>query len=379
MIYYALGDALITRDELLTPPVYKKVTEFGASQLENIKTDPVDLSTGEMTTENFAKTFLQLDDKKPVEFQPIGLGLPLTIMIREVYTGKYPKGNIFGGKKDMLVTSAIKSIVSFEAKPKAINFLMDKVKTGSRIERPSPSSQGTPIMFYSPALLERSLTLELNIVFDNFPRESFEQIGNFFTAASGVPIFLAHGTYLIGAGTLLKLLGSAGETLFDESPVFTSTDAIDIFLPGKPPIPPGYALITSDNIDQIDPSFRDQYRVNHKGEVVDTTGNRYKGEVPYIVISLDGTRGDEFNSFTPTAAGAAILSRFFGIKNRQEQSLDVLLNALKLYNDFSYRQQIDLLDKRIANSTDLEEIDVLTKKRMTLLKNITEDLLKPKF
>jgi hypothetical protein len=377
MIYYAFGSALITGEELFTPSVSHKISEFTTSLAEKKAPDAIAFSTGKMDVTNFLTDFTS-NKNTPVAFKPIGLGLPLTVMIREVYTGKYPKGNIFGGKKDMLVTSAIKSITSFEAKPKALNFMMSKVMSGSRIERPDASTQGTPYVFYSPALLEKSLTMDLTMVFDNFPEETFEQIGNFFTAAAGVPIFLAQSAYLIGAGILLKLIGEGGEAIFDGGPVFTSSDGIDIFLPGKPPIPPGFALITADNVDQIDPTFREKYSVNNSGEVVDSTGAAYKGEIPYVVISLDGEKNEDLSSFSPTAASAAVLSRFFRVKNKQEQSLDVLLNALKLYNDFSYRKQIDQIDKQLASTTDPEEIKALKDKRDALLKNILEDIIKPK-
>jgi len=378
MLYYALGSSLITADEMFSPTTTEKIADFTAGLIGNKKVETVKFSTGTLDKKNFVRSFSSTATKPPIAFQPIGLGLPLTVMIREVYTGKYPKGNLFGSKKDLLVTSAIKSIASFEAKPKALNFLVNGVKSGSRLERPAASSQGTPIVFYSPALLERSLTLDLTMVFDNFPQETFDQIGNFFTAAGGLPIFLAQSAYLIGAGMLVKLFGDIGEAIFDGNPNFVSSDAIDIFLPGSPPIPPGFVLITSDNVDQTDPDFREQYQVNQNGQVVDRSGKVYKGEVPYIVISLDGTKTDEYNSFTPTAASAAVLSRFFGVKNKQEQSLDILLNALKLYNDFSYRQQIDQLDIQIAGMPDGAEKDTLVKKREALVKNIMQEILKPK-
>lgn len=52
-------------------------------------------------------------------------------MIREVYTGKYPKD----GGKDMLVTSAIKGFSVADAKPRALNFLKNKVTSKTRLER----------------------------------------------------------------------------------------------------------------------------------------------------------------------------------------------------------------------------------------------------
>ena len=376
MIYYAVGDALISNEEMFEPVIFDKLTDFHSNILENNNPDSFSLSNGNVTLDNFLTEFDPEGTGIPVGFKPIGLGRPLTIMIREVYTGKYPKGWI-GKKKDMLITSAIKSISTFEAKPQALNFLSDNVRTGSRIERPSAKDKGTPLIFYSPALLERSLTMDLSITFDNFSKDTFDDIGNFFTATAGIPIFVAHSAYLIGAGMLSKLVGSIGEAIFDGSPIFQSSEAIDIFLPGKPPMPPGFALVTSDNVDRIDPTFRDKYQVNKRGKVVDGKGNEYKGDIPYIVISLDGTKSEEFNSFTPTAASAAILSRFFGVKDKQGQSMDILLNALKLYNDFSNRKEIDKIDKRLENVSG-EEKATLEKKREALLKNIFEELLKPK-
>ena len=378
MIYYALGSALITGDELFTPSVQEKITEFTSNLLKTKTSEEITFSNGIMSPQDFTETITTLNTNNQIEFKPIGLCLPLTIMIREVYTGKYPKTNIFSGKKGMLITSAVKSIATFEAKPKAINFLQNEIGSHHRTSRPSASTQGTPIIFYSPALLERALTLDLTMVFDNFPKEIFEQVGNFFSSAAGLPIFLAQSAYLVGAGMLLKLIGDAGEAIFDGNPSFNSSDAIDIFLPGSPPMLPGFALITSGNVDELDQNFRDAYKINSEGKVVDSAGKQYTGDVPYIVISLDGTKSEELESFTPTAASAAVLSKFFGVKNKQEQSLDVLLNALKLYNDFSYRKQIDQLDEKIATTTDKDEKAAFQKKRDALLKNIGENLLKPK-
>jgi hypothetical protein len=118
------------------------------------------------------------------------LGKPLTVMIREVYTGKHPK-NWLDKPEDMLVTSAIKSITVLNAKPRALNFLKKKINRKSRMERPSATEEGTPIIFYSPALLEKSLTLDLTMAFDSFDQNVFNQIAEAFTTAAGIPIFLS--------------------------------------------------------------------------------------------------------------------------------------------------------------------------------------------
>lgn len=369
MIYYAQGTSLLTPDELFEPKTFDRVTTFYENIRERTTPGPVELSTGTLALEHLA---MNATDAGSVPFSKIGPGLPLTVMVCEVYTGKHRK-------KDMLITSAIKSITSFEAKPRALNFLTSAVDMYARIPRPKATSQGTPILFYAPALLERSLTLDLDIVFDNFPQDLFTQVGDTFLAAAGIPLFLAHTTFLIGAGLITKLIGKIGETLFDGKPTFTASDGLDISWPGKPPLAPGYVLVTSDNIDNLDPTFREQHHVDTNGTIVDAQNKQYQGDIPYIVISLDGTQQAELANFAPTAASAAVLNRFFGAKDGQQLPLSQLIDAIKLYNDLHYRRDIDRIDKELASLAEgSDEAKTLKDKRAALMKNIFEDLLKPR-
>ena len=159
----------------------------------------------------------------------------------------------------------------------------------------------------------------------------------------------------------------------------TSADGIDIALPGSIPRPPGFALITTENVDLLDKDFRKKFQVNTSGQVVDKDGNVYSGDIPYVVISLDGAVQEEWASFTPTAASAAVLSRFFGIKDGQQQPLNLIIDAIKLYSDLAYRRQIDRLDEQLkALPAGDPKRQTLEEKRKALLANIIEDLLKPK-
>jgi hypothetical protein len=378
MLYYAQGSAILTPEEILEPTIYDALVSFhkGLSAGENPSS--VTLPTGELSADTVVTGVTPLPDLEPIKFQEIGLGKPLTIMIREVYTGKYPKGGLFDSGKDMLITSAIKSAAVSNAKPLALNFLKKKVASGSRLERPAASEQGTPFVFYSPALLEKSLTMDLKMVFDTFDQEIFNQVGDAFSAAAGIPVFMAQSFYLIAAGMITKLIGKAGEAIFDGKPVFDSSDPVDIYLPGKPPLPAGFLLVTGDNIDTLDKDFRKKYRVNALGKVVDSAGAEYKGEIPYIVASADGTVQEELKEFAPTAVSAATLNRFFGVKDGQSVAIDIVISALKLYNDVSFRKQLEEVDKQLASMPEGEAKEELKKKRAALLANITEDLLKPK-
>jgi hypothetical protein len=378
MLYYAQGDAIMTGDEIFEPGVFKSLTGF-FDQLQLGKTpSALNLPTGNLKADDAGKFKIEND---VVPFQPIGLGLPLSVIVREVYTGKFPKGGPFGPKKeDMILTSAIKSIATLDAKPRALNYLKKKVSAHRRMERPGASEQGTPHIFYSPALLERSLTLDITVAFDSFDQEIFETIGDTFTSAAGIPLFVTQSFYLIAAGAITKLIGKIGEAIFDSTPEFESSDALDIFLPGSKPLPAGFILVTGDNIDSVDPTFRTKYKVSTAGTVVEVANeaNVYNGDVPYVVISVDGTQTDELKSFTPTAASAALMSRFFNIKEGKSVPFDLVIEGLKLYNDISFRKQIIDLDKKIAAAPEGPAKEEMKKKRTALQDNILEELLKPK-
>jgi hypothetical protein len=384
MLYYAYQDAprnLNTRAELF------QVRSKGPSRSELTGGFPLESTTsGAGAGEKVLLVpELALDPAagpaagKPIPFKPIGLGLPLTIAIREIYTGRYPTWSFFGGSKDMLVTSAVKSVTTYEAKPLALNFLRPKVSARTPMSRPGASQQGTPIVFYSPALTERSLTLDLTMIFDEFPQEAFSSLGAAFTSAAGIPIFLAYGSYRVAAGQVARLAAQLGEFFIDRRPAFETSVAIDIEWPGAVPTPPGFALITPQDVDRLDPTFRQTYQIKD-GALVDSAGHKYGGEIPYILISLDGTQDDRLKDFTPMAVSAAVLSRFFGLKDGQSQPLDILVQAFKVYNDFQFRQDIARLDgqlKQLDPIAQKDEVAELKKQRDALLKNISNPELLP--
>lgn len=374
MLYYGLGNAIIDQDELAT----RRDELHGA--LSDIRAGDsrarIELSTGQIDSRT-ALTAFEPPEGGPVPLQPIGMGRPLSVRITEIYTGRYSSG-IFGGTKDMLVTSAAKSIAAFDAKPRAMNFLTRQVEKKARVSRPSASSQGTPYAYYSPALLERSLTLDLTMVFDTFPNDTFEAVSKAFTAAAGLPLFLSKSVYLLGAGALVKLLGTAGEALFDGSPSFDQSIALDIELPGSFPLSSGFLIVTDTDLDREEPLFRKEFCINAFGQVVSVKGGTpYRGDLPYFVVLVDGTKLDELQNFSPTAASAALLDRFFGAKSGQEVLADSLIDALRLYNDVKYRRQVESIDEKLKNMKEGPDKEALKKTREALLANILQDFLKP--
>jgi hypothetical protein len=310
-------------------------------------------------------------------WEPIGLGLPLSVVIRAVYTGKYP-----GDKpKDMLVTSAIKSWATNEATARALNYLEDRIAKGRTLERPSPQRPGTPVVYYSPALTENSFTMGLELTFDKFPQEVFEQVGDAFRSVASIPIFLPSAPFLIAGSILVKLFGKVAESIIDRMPDLSAVEGIDFSFGGKDPAVAGYRLITRDDVDRVDPKFRAEYMLDAAaGKVVSKRDHlvEYKGDIPFFIIALDGRAYKELDKFAPAAVTSTQLSRFMKMRDGQNVALDALVDALRLANDLKARREIDDIGVQLKDpKLTAERRKELEARRDALTKNIGEALLKP--
>src|SRR5690349_10424695 len=84
-------------------------------------------------------------------FKPVGPGLPLTVQIRHLYTGKYPD-TWFDKPADMLCTSSLKNLDQYDASARAVNFLMPKQGRRTDCNAPPADQNGTPLVCYVPAV-----------------------------------------------------------------------------------------------------------------------------------------------------------------------------------------------------------------------------------
>ena len=105
------------------------------------------------------------------------------------------------------------------------------------------------------------------------------------------------------------------------------------------------------------------FKINDKGALarVDDENALYDGDYPYAVISLDGRENDDFKSFTPAAATAAQLDKFYNINDGGSQPLGTLVDALKLYSDMKFR------DKATTVADKLKGMDKSSKEYQDLL------------
>jgi hypothetical protein len=375
-LFYALGSALVTEGELYEKYALGEMKTFTKAAKTKPGAAALDFSTGRMTPKNMI-TKLRGPKGAAVDFVPIGMGKPLGVEIRHVYTGKYPEAGwlSFSKGKDMLVTSAMKSIAAFNAAPRAINFLQKKVAAKYNVRNPAATDQGTPLLHYSPALIERTTLLTLEMGFDEFADELFGMISKAFTAAAGVPIFASASAYLVAAGAVTKLAGEVGKMLFDSPAVFKATVPLSFLRPGEVPPQADFRLVCADDVS---PALLQQYSVSADGRLVDANGNQYDGDMPYMVISLDGRENKAYEEFAPTAASAALLDQFYGVREGQGQPIEMLLDALKLYSDWSFRKKADGLAQEI-NKLDTKSEQYKQKKTeyQAAIANIRNELLKP--
>lgn len=153
----------------------------------------------------------------PAFTQP-SIGKPLSIEILCVYTGDAPQ-KFFGGRKDLLVVSGVKSVQTYGNALKAINQLVEKI-TDNQYLQPGAFTQGSPIAYYTKALDVSTVFTSFELVAESFSREIFDLIGRLFSTAGSLPIFAPINGYLLVGGMLIKMAGKLSSSLFENSPFF---------------------------------------------------------------------------------------------------------------------------------------------------------------
>lgn len=306
------------------------------------------------------------------EFTPIGPNKPLTILIQHVYTGKYPKGGLFGGPKDMAVVSGVKDYAVFAASSRAVNFLKQGVKQRSGVVAPSAFEEGTPLISYQSAVVTDSQTITIEGAFDNFPDALVNKIGDALASAAGIPLFLPWAGYLMTAGAVTKLASGLADSLFDGKPAFSFDETLDFNIPGRELPTADFRVLTSNTFNASG------LRFEPKRGLLGADGAPYQGDEPYVVISLDGAERPKLADFAPTVASASVLKRFFNMRDGADASVGAVMDGLKLLSDSKYRLEADGLKKTIsALPADDAQRKALQDRYDALVKNITDERMKP--
>lgn len=374
-IVYAVGDALVGKDEIDAKLASGKLQQFQRDLVNNPDDASIQFLSGTANARNILDSLVRKTGP-PIDFEPIGIGKPLTVQIRHVYTGNKAEG--YWGTNDMLVASAIKSIATYDAAPRAVNYLVSKATNNRNFRTIDATEKGTPLVYYSPSLAQHSSSVTVEVMFSSFPKETFDAMSQAFSASSGIPVFAPVSGYLVAAGMVTKLLGNIGKSLSDGTPALRQTEEITFITPGSYQPIAQFLLLISDEVPQ---ELFTSYRVTNRGVLarVDDENKLYDGEYPYVVISLDGRPVDEYKSFTQAAASAAQLDKFYNINDGSSQPLTALGEALKLYNDMKFRDKAINLAKSLKES-DKNSEDYKNKLNLynAYVKNIgTKDLAPP--
>ncbi len=320
-------------------------------------------------------------------FQPVGLGNPLSVEILAVYTGDVPRRWFGFTKPDLLVTSAVKTLTYLDAAPRAIHQLISAVDNRRHVQT-SALNEGSPIVYYTPSLVNEHLTVTLQLIADTFDKTTFSRLENLLKAAGSVPLFVPAQSYLLVGSYAAAIFGKLGQILF-ESPPFLHDD---IHLPFNTP---GIPVAVARNIVVYDYKDRTEFendctvRLIQSADASKTrvalvnrqTGKEYNGAAPYAILSLDGRSRQDLNDFTPRFASAALLERFLGAPDTGGQAVQTLQSAMQLYNDFVYHQRAQSIKRQLAdldtNASDyVEQKEALETLLSAYVRNIHQALFK---
>ncbi|MEM0995293.1 MAG: hypothetical protein AAGI49_19835 [Bacteroidota bacterium] len=284
-------------------------------------------------------------------FTQPGIGKPLSVEILSVYTGDAPQ-RFFGGKKDLLVVSGVKSAQTYGRAPKALNQLVEKIEDNQYLQ-PGAFTQGSPIVYYSPAVDVSTTLCSFELVADSFNRDLFDVIGRLFSSSAGLPIFAPINGYLIVGGALVRMAGKLGNAIFETSP-FLKEDIAFRFETPIVPIAQAKQMVICNERDKdkfkgYEPGLTSEIGGNKRPVLLNKrSGKAYRGEAPYMMISVDGRRRDALKEFTPKLASAAMIEKFYG-SSLEVQEIDILEDAMLLYNDFYYYQKAKELENSLMS------------------------------
>lgn len=315
-----------------------------------------------------------LEAREVSAFTPIGIGKPLTIELRHIYTGHLPKGGRFFGKsKDMAVISGVKDYSVFAASTRALNFIALKTDSHSHLKSASAFTNGTSVIAYYSSVVSDNLTLSVELAADDFPETFIEQVSKGLEAAAEIPLLIPYAGYLLGAGVIAHLASDISNTLIDGQADYSITESIAFDSPGTTPSHADFRLLCHSQYLAAEYDY-----VVGQGLVHRATRELYSGDEPYVVISLDGKSRPTLENFAATAASAAVLKRFFDIRDQGSTSIDTIIEGLKLVSDMRFRNKALAVKQKIETLEDgAPERKRLQSQYEALKKNIVNSLFLP--
>jgi len=308
-------------------------------------------------------------------FTSVGIGKPMTIKLITIYAGDYKNG-LFKNKRDLIVTSQIKSPVDPEIPSRAVHQVYPAIN--ERVaESPSAGNYGTSLIYCTPSFVDEGLQISLELKIDNFNEEGLKNMGDFLANLGGIPALTTASGFLLFAGTISGKVASVINSLAEKQTWLKYDFDIPIHEAGRKPFKSGFLIVRNENdkdefTDYDIDTESNPIQLKRKG----STNEYYKGARPYAIVTINGDMEPEYEGFTPALASAAVLQKFFGVRETGALNDDIK-ELLTISNDFLYNQKIQKLQKQIKGfSEDDENYKKLQDKIHAYQKNLQTDLFK---
>jgi hypothetical protein len=317
---------------------------------------------------------------------PIGIGKPLSIEILSFYTGKFEK-KLIGNKEErqLLIVSSIKNIEDVKKPAKAINQLINGA-VSHKLRKPTVDSEGSPLLFYTRALDQFNLKINIKIGANRINNRLLNHVGNLIEESGSLPTFLGASPYLASANKAIKLGSKLIEFFHESNALFDEDIDLSINSDFMKDARSGVEVqIPRDKESEfekyetkyVDPEFGSPYyELRHKED-----GTPYRGDTPYVVIGITGKERPNLENFMPLIASQKLLNDFYGEKGELTPSVIGEFNeAMSLLNDMKYLKKAREQSKKLAQmnpgSEDFEKGQNLLE---AYIGNITEEVIRSGF
>lgn len=330
----------------------------------------------ESASESFdVKRSLAVKKEKVNPFKEIGIGKPMTIKLITIYAGDYDN-KLFKNKRDLIVTSQIKSPIDPDIPSRAVHQIYPAIHEKVAVS-PSAGNYGTPLIYCTPSFVDEGMMIKLELKLDDFNEGDLKTISTSMKSLGGLPILASVSGYFMLAGALTNLVAPIINTLAERKAWLAYDFDIPIKEAGRKPFKGDFYIVRNES----DKDEFANYVVDKESNPIQlkrrgTNAEYYQGSRPYAIISINGDMEPEYEGFTPALASAAVLQKFFGVRETGTLGEDVK-ELLKISNDFLYNQKIQKLYKKIeGTSADSEEYKTLNDKIQAYQKNFQTDLFK---
>jgi len=305
---------------------------------------------------------------KPIPYLPIGLGKPLIIRLHTIHVGDLKNG-LRNKKQSVIVTSMIKDDITYNIPPRGVHQIYQSVKDRYTLF-PQAGNEGTELIYYSPALDSNKLLLDIEIKANRIKSEIIDEIENGLISASGVPVFSPYGSFILAGGKMIKIAGNILNKFMDREPLLKYSFDIRNEIGGMTNSTSGIRIGTNFETREEFRNYKCIHDANNDGKLIlAKNGIRYDGDVPYVILSVDGRNSEKYKDFKATIITAAKLKKYYGISDSTNISEEVEL--FKISNDYNYLKKIIELKSKMKNEENVEKIENINQFIETYTKNIS--------